>query len=191
MTPKQKKSKAPSVTVMGGSNTITSLPPAPVDERHGRMVRYSVSMGIRMACIIIIFFVPGWWRLLPAIAAVVLPYIAVVLANAGHDGTPGEVERPGGVELYRPPAAQADGGPYRFDQDPAPSAGEPQPRRATYTADGYVAPKRAAPSGGSPNASSPNTGAGAGGARNAGSANYGTSDGATPPPGDSAGPDDR
>jgi hypothetical protein len=152
MTPKQKKTSRPaSVTVLGGSNTITSLPPAPVDERHGRMVRYSISMGIRMACIIVIFFVPGWWRLLPAIAAIVLPYIAVVLANAGHDGTPGEVERPGGVELYRPAPAQADGSSYRFDQDPANSGstptGEQQPRRATYTADDYVAPRRATPKG--------------------------------------------
>ncbi|RKR74173.1 DUF3099 domain-containing protein [Frondihabitans australicus] len=97
------KSKKSRVTPLnGGSNTITSLPPAPRDEQRARMVRYAISMGIRTICVIAVFFVPGWWRLAPAIAAVVLPYFAVVIANAGHDGTAGEVERPGGVELYRP-----------------------------------------------------------------------------------------
>ena len=147
MSPKPKKLRTTPMT--GTSNTITSLPPAPVDERHGRMVRYSISMGIRMVCIIVIFFVPGWWRFVPAIAAIVLPYIAVVLANAGHDGTPGEVERPGGVELYQEPTAfPGYGQPTPEGAAPARASNrssEAPPRRATYTADGYVAPRRAAP----------------------------------------------
>lgn len=86
------------------ANTITSLPPSPDEERHGRMIRYCLAMLVRLVCIIVAFLVPGWWALVPAIGAVVLPYIAVVLANVGHEGIRGEVTRPGGVELYRPSA---------------------------------------------------------------------------------------
>lgn len=138
-----------------GTNTITSLPPAPIDERHARMVRYSVSMSIRLLCFIVIFFVPGWWRLAPAIAAIVLPYIAVVLANAGHDGAAGEVERPGGVELYRPepeipgyPAPGTGDSGFRPDFDEArqpsrDSTDEPRVFYAPYAPD--AAPRRARP----------------------------------------------
>jgi hypothetical protein len=45
------------------------------------MIRYAVAMGIRGVCVLLLFVVPGWWRLLPLVGAVVLPYIAVVLAN--------------------------------------------------------------------------------------------------------------
>lgn len=47
------------------------------------MRAYSTAMSIRMACFILVFFVPGWWKLVFGIGAVVLPYIAVVLANVG------------------------------------------------------------------------------------------------------------
>lgn len=51
------------------------------------MRAYSTAMSIRMACFILVFFVPGWWKLVFGLAAVVLPYIAVVLANAGSDNS--------------------------------------------------------------------------------------------------------
>ena len=45
------------------------------------MVKYSIAMGIRLACIGACFITPGWWLLLPASGAVLLPYLAVVAAN--------------------------------------------------------------------------------------------------------------
>ena len=50
------------------------------------MRAYSTAMSIRMACFVLVFFVPGWWKLVFGIGAVVLPYVAVVLANAGSSG---------------------------------------------------------------------------------------------------------
>jgi O-antigen ligase len=61
--------------------SATSLPASPDEERHSRMIKYAVAMGIRGICVLLLFVVPGWWRLLPLLGAVVLPYIAVVLAN--------------------------------------------------------------------------------------------------------------
>lgn len=48
------------------------------------MMQYSLAMGIRMVCLILIFVVDGWFKLLMVAGAVFLPWIAVVLAN-GND----------------------------------------------------------------------------------------------------------
>lgn len=78
------------------------------------MVRYAIAMGIRVICIIACFFVQGWWLLLPIVGAIVLPYVAVVLANVGsNDG--GEVLRPGAIvpvsTTEHRPAEPAPNGP--------------------------------------------------------------------------------
>ncbi|HAM25762.1 MAG TPA: DUF3099 domain-containing protein [Microbacteriaceae bacterium] len=82
---------------MAKQQSITSLPRSPQDDRRSRMIQYLVAMGIRTVCIIACLFTPGWWLLLPAIGAVLLPYVAVVLANA--KGAPASVVlRPGTIE---------------------------------------------------------------------------------------------
>lgn len=55
---------------------------APDEERHRRMAVYAVMMSIRFACFMAIFFVEGWWQLACVAGAVVLPYLAVIRANA-------------------------------------------------------------------------------------------------------------
>jgi hypothetical protein len=79
---------------MNKPQSITSLPESPDADRHRRMVRYGIAMGIRVLCVIACFFVHGWWLLVPVLGAVVLPYVAVVLANVGTP-TGSTVERPG------------------------------------------------------------------------------------------------
>lgn len=63
--------------------SATALPTSPEDDRRSRMRKYSIAMSIRMACLILVFFVPGYWKLIFGLGAVVLPYVAVVLANVG------------------------------------------------------------------------------------------------------------
>jgi hypothetical protein len=46
-----------------------------------RMIKYAVAMGIRMVCLILIFVVDGWFKLIPVAGAVFLPWVAVVIAN--------------------------------------------------------------------------------------------------------------
>jgi purine-cytosine permease-like protein len=67
---------------MSNPQSVTSLQDSPEAERRTRMIKYTVAMGIRLACIGVCFFVSGWWLLLPAIGAILLPYIAVVLATS-------------------------------------------------------------------------------------------------------------
>lgn len=74
--------------------SITSLPVSPDEERRSRMRKYSIAMSVRMVCIVLVFVVPGWSMWIFALGAVVLPYIAVVLANVG-DNRAGRVEAPG------------------------------------------------------------------------------------------------
>ncbi|WP_430646456.1 DUF3099 domain-containing protein [Agromyces sp. GXS1127] len=97
--------------------SITSLPPSPDDERRSRMIKYTVMMSIRVACIVALLFVDGWWLLVFALGAVFLPYFAVVVANVAT--TRGSaVERPGGLV----PLRRADGG---TDWTEADAAGPP------------------------------------------------------------------
>lgn len=71
---------------------------------HSREVRYLISMGIRTACFVIAVVTSGWVRYIAFAAAVVLPYFAVVAANAARrrSGTePTPVTPPTPRELER------------------------------------------------------------------------------------------
>jgi predicted tellurium resistance membrane protein TerC len=82
--------------------SITNLPLSPEAERRVRMIKYSIAMGIRVVCIVLMLFVQGWWLLVCAIGAITLPYFAVVIANVHSDPRGTAVLRPGSVELSRP-----------------------------------------------------------------------------------------
>ncbi len=72
--------------------TITEAQRGLSVEQVGRQRRYLVSMGIRTACVLGAILVPGWPRWVLLGGAVVLPYLAVVIANAGRENDePGEV----------------------------------------------------------------------------------------------------
>lgn len=51
-------------------------------DRAYRMRMYFFTMTVRMACVISLFWVRGPWIILVAIGAIVLPYVAVLIANA-------------------------------------------------------------------------------------------------------------
>ena len=81
--------------------TITSLPPSLADDQRRRMISYSITMLIRIACIGLCVIVPGWWALIPAAGAIFLPYFAVVIANFTNTRTT-RVERPGFIVPKKP-----------------------------------------------------------------------------------------
>ena len=91
------KAKAPIIEVF----TITGAQRALSQEQTGRTRRYLISMGIRTACVLGAIVVPGWPRWVLIAGAVVLPYLAVVVANAGRENDePGEM----GVTVQSQPA---------------------------------------------------------------------------------------
>jgi type IV secretory pathway TrbF-like protein len=77
------------------------------DELHHRMKRYLISMSIRTVCFILAVVLEGWLRWTMAAAAIVLPYVAVVMANAGPRRTVRSAAR------YSPTARAIEGGTAR------------------------------------------------------------------------------
>ena len=62
--------------------SITSARTSHSDDLHKRQVRYLMSMGIRTVCFVLAIVTTGPVRWILVAAAVFLPYVAVVLANA-------------------------------------------------------------------------------------------------------------
>ncbi|WP_432495261.1 DUF3099 domain-containing protein [Kineococcus gypseus] len=68
-----------------GVYRITSAPTALTDDLGVRYRKYVVSMLVRTACFLLFVLVDHWTRWLFVVGAIVLPYVAVVLANAGRE----------------------------------------------------------------------------------------------------------
>ena len=64
--------------------SISSAKYAHSEEIPGRMKKYLISMSIRTACFIGAVFAPSPYRWFLIAGAVLLPYFAVVIANAGQ-----------------------------------------------------------------------------------------------------------
>jgi hypothetical protein len=67
---------------------ITDAKRSHSDDQHARIVKYSVSMAIRAVCLVLALVVTGPFRWVFITGAIVLPYVAVVIANAGHEQAP-------------------------------------------------------------------------------------------------------
>jgi hypothetical protein len=93
--------------------SITSLPPAPEQERRQRLIKYSITMGVRLLCLAALPFVQGGWMFVVAAGAIFLPYIAVIIANAGSLPSQGVIERPSGVVVSQRPTIVDDSVPPR------------------------------------------------------------------------------
>lgn len=80
----------------GSVPAVTSLPQSPQAEADHRVRRYALTMTIRIVCFALMMFVQpyGWYTWVFAAAAAVLPYIAVVFANAGSDSSETGAESP-------------------------------------------------------------------------------------------------
>lgn len=58
-------------------------------EQRGRQRRYFISMMVRTGCFIATIFLPSPYRWFAMAGAILLPYIAVVIANAGRENSSG------------------------------------------------------------------------------------------------------
>ncbi len=66
------------------------------------MIKYSLTMGIRLVCVVLCVFARGWWLAVCATGAIFLPYFAVVIANVSQS-RPSSVQRPGIIVPLAPP----------------------------------------------------------------------------------------
>jgi hypothetical protein len=96
---------------------ITSATRSHSDDVGARQRRYLISMGVRTVCFILaVVSIGHWFMWVFIVASFVLPYVAVVMANAGGSADPGAVD-PFGPD----PTTRAVEGPR-------PAAGDPPPR---------------------------------------------------------------
>lgn len=80
-------------SVAGGGEVfdVTSAPKSLSNDLAGRQRRYLISMMIRTGCFILTVVLPSPYRWFALAGAITLPYIAVVIANAGRETiTPGD-----------------------------------------------------------------------------------------------------
>ncbi|GAB3594254.1 hypothetical protein GCM10027446_17820 [Angustibacter peucedani] len=89
-------------------HTITSAQASLDDDLGPRMRKYLVSMSVRTVCFVLAVVFEGPLRWVFAAAAVVLPYVAVVVANAGPR------RQPGAEAFERETRALDDGGRGRL-----------------------------------------------------------------------------
>jgi hypothetical protein len=73
-------------------HTVTSATSSRSDDQQQRIRRYLTMMGLRVVCFGLVFVTTGWLRIVVILAAVVLPYFAVVIANAVRPGVQGKIE---------------------------------------------------------------------------------------------------
>lgn len=81
---------------------ITSAPKRLSTDLAARQRRYLISMIIRTVCFLLTVFLPSPFRWFALAGAMILPYVAVVIANAGRETViPGAhllSKRPRGIE---------------------------------------------------------------------------------------------
>ncbi|GAA5034895.1 hypothetical protein GCM10023258_36190 [Terrabacter aeriphilus] len=73
-------------------HSVTSAATSTTDDQDQRVKRYLTMMGIRIACFGLVFVTSGWLRWTAVLAAVFIPYVAVVLANAVSPRQAGSIQ---------------------------------------------------------------------------------------------------
>jgi hypothetical protein len=85
-----------------GVYAVTGVRSSLTDDVNGRQRRYALAMSIRTVCFLLCVVTPGPLRWAFFVGALVLPYVAVVIANGGREnGGPGPkpVDLPTRIEL--------------------------------------------------------------------------------------------
>lgn len=113
---------------MKTTNSITSLPDSPEQDRAHRLSRYVWQMAFRVICFVGAVLVWSVWHtwlaVIPIVLAGVIPWVAVVIANAGNHAESDIVSPAGAIELYdavdprlREQQEDARAEAYRAEQD--------------------------------------------------------------------------
>lgn len=87
------------------TNSITTLPASPTQDRQHRLKRYVFTMSVRVLCFVVAVLLHDVWSVVPLVLAGVIPWVAVVVANAGNRQGGDLVQPAGQMQRYRPNAA--------------------------------------------------------------------------------------
>lgn len=73
-------------------HSVTTAPASRALDIEARRRRYLWTMGVRTVCFVLAILASGWLRWSLAAFAVLLPFFAVLLANAAGPRGPGQVQ---------------------------------------------------------------------------------------------------
>ena len=73
-------------------HNVTSAASSSTDDQDQRVRRYLTMMGIRVLCFGLVFVTSGWLRWAAVAGAVLIPYFAVIVANAVRPGQAGSIQ---------------------------------------------------------------------------------------------------
>ncbi|MFF3064118.1 DUF3099 domain-containing protein [Oerskovia sp. NPDC057915] len=117
---------------MSSNNQVPSISNAPeslAEDQARRTKRYLIQMGIRLVCFLAAVIVHGWFSFVLIGAAIVLPYVAVLLVNAGRDQKSYDVSPMERLQVEAAPDHPSLGRVVEVDdegrvRDDAPAAGD-------------------------------------------------------------------
>jgi hypothetical protein len=72
--------------------SVTSAASSSTDDQDQRVKRYLTMMGIRVICFGLVFVTSGWLRWAAVAGAVLIPYFAVIVANAVRPSQAGSIQ---------------------------------------------------------------------------------------------------
>ena len=113
---------------MKTTNSITTLPDSPEQDRRRRFSRYVWQMAVRVvlfiAAVLIYTVWHTWLCVIPIVLAAVIPWVAVVIANAGNRRG-GDIVTPAGTieridvsdSVYRDQVEEQRAQAYRDEQE--------------------------------------------------------------------------
>lgn len=124
---------------MAKSYSVTSAGVNPVEDRSYRMRMYFIAMTLRVVCVVSLFWLRGWWVLLAAAGAVILPWFAVMIGNAVAHGGEQAPDAPEPLQLVGTESTpeQADAGAELIVIDV-----DPERRASSHPAPDLVADER-------------------------------------------------
>lgn len=116
--------------------SVTSAGVNPAEDRAHRMRMYFIAMSLRVVCVTSLFWVRGWWIVIPVLGSILLPWFAVMVGNAVQHGGVEGVNAPEPLKIEagsvdssagEPPQVDlliVDVDPVRRSSDTAPPASE-------------------------------------------------------------------
>ncbi len=133
--------------------SVTSAGVNPAEDRAHRMRMYFLAMVLRVLCVVSLFWVRGWWVLLVAAGAVILPWFAVMVGNAVAHGGGDAPDAPEPAQLEAAPEASGAAAASELivvDVEPARRADSPGEPSGPRPAPSAPTPGTPAPSTSSP-----------------------------------------
>lgn len=112
------------ITGNSPSYSVTSAGINPAEDRAHRIRMYFIAMSLRVVCVVSLFWVRGWWLIIPVLGAILFPWFAVMVGNAVAHGGEQKLDAPDPLKIEGGSQGTPDGSAPEseslliFDVDP-------------------------------------------------------------------------